>query len=86
MTSEGHFKYYKRFHCLYLKMYEAKYNGRRRTSYVNNHFYCHIRLLRDLLVIDKFLVIFIIQAAIHLLVLEAQLLIGCGRFWQAGPS
>jgi len=48
LTFEGHFRYYKRFHCLYLKMqhkyyvmYEVNYNGR--TSYVINNFYCHIR-------------------------------------------
>jgi len=46
VTFEGHFRYYKRFHCLSVKraayiMYEVNDNGR--TSFVSNHFRCRIR-------------------------------------------
>jgi len=67
MTFEGHFRYNKRFRCLYLKhpasiMYEVNYNSR--TSRVSYYLYCRLRpeeLLydakRDLSATAKFLVI-----------------------------
>jgi len=63
----GNFRYYKRFHCLYLKntaytTYEDNYSGRV-MSYASSYFCCRIRpegvlydAERDILATAKFLV------------------------------
>jgi len=59
---QGHFGYYRRFHCLYLKntpyiMYEVSYNAQ--TSYLSNYLCCQIQSeglsWTDRLAIVKFL-------------------------------